>query len=90
MDPDGGIAMSALINNFLRRASVCPTACFLKFLLLAGGIYTLHIAISHQVDVSPYLYTLLVGSVGVLATLALAFHWHCQLRNNRKKEKTIE
>jgi hypothetical protein len=62
----------------------------LKFLLLVGGIYTLHIAISHQVDVSPYLYSLLVGSVGVLATLALAFHWHCQLRNNRKKEKTIE
>jgi len=83
MDPGGGIAMSALINNLLHRASVCPTACFLKFLLLAGGIYTLHVAISHQVDVSPYLYTLLVGSVGVLATLTLAFHWHCQLRNNR-------
>ena len=80
MDIDGGIAMSTLINKLLHRASVCPTACFLKFLLLAGAIYTLHIAISQQVDVSPYLYTLLVGSVGVVATLTLAFHWHCQLR----------
>ena len=83
MDTGGGIAMSAFINNLLHRASVCPVACFLKFLLLAGSIYTFHIAISHQVDVSPYLYTLLVGSVGVVATLTLAFHWHCQLRNNR-------
>jgi len=72
--------MSALISNLLHRASVCPSACFLKFLLLAACIYTFHIAISHQVDVSPHLYTLLVGLVGVVATLALAFHWHCQLR----------
>ena len=72
--------MSALISNLLHRASVCPFACFLKFLLVAGCIYTLHIAISHQFDVSPHLYTLLAGSVGVVATLALAFHWHCQLR----------
>jgi hypothetical protein len=75
--------MSVLISNLLRRAGVCPFACFLKFLLLAGFIYTLHIAISHQVDVSPHLYALLVGSVGAVATLALAFHWHCQLRNSR-------
>ena len=80
---DGGLAMSVLINNLLHRASVCPVACFLKFLLLAGSIYTLHIAISHQVDVSPHVYTLLVGSVGVVATLTLAFHWHCQLGKNR-------
>jgi hypothetical protein len=74
--------MSALISNLLHRASVCPSACFLKFLLLAVCIYIFHIAISHQVDVSPHLYTLLVGLVGVVATLALAFHWHCQLRKS--------
>ena len=72
--------MSTMISNLFHRAGVCPFACFLKFLLLACCIYTLHIAISHQVDVSPPLYTLLVGSVGVVATLTLAFHWHCQLR----------
>jgi len=75
--------MSALISNLFHRASACPFTCFLKFLLLACCIYTLHIAISHQADVSPHLYTLLAGSVGVVATLALALHWHCQFRKSR-------
>ena len=78
--------MSALISNFIHRASMCPFACSLKFLLLVCCIYTLHIAISHRADVAPYLFSLLVGSIGLVASLALAFHWNCQLRNRGEKK----
>lgn len=42
-------------------------------------IYALHIAISHQINVSPYSFVLLVALAGVIATLAVAFHWGCRL-----------
>ena len=77
--------MSALFSKLFHRASMCAFACSLKILLLVCCIYTLHIAISHRVDVAPYLYTVLVGLIGVVASLALAFHWNCQLRNNSGK-----
>jgi hypothetical protein len=72
--------MSALISNLFHRASLCPFACFFKLLLLVGFIYALHIAAYHQTDVSPYLFTLLVDAVGVVAVLTLAFHWNCHFR----------
>ena len=72
--------MLALMTNLFHRASKCPFACFFKLLLLVGFIYALHIAAYHQTDVSPYLFTLLVDAVGVVAALALAFHWNCHFR----------
>jgi hypothetical protein len=76
--------MSVTIANLFHRANKCPFACFFKFLLSIAFIYALHIAISHQADVSPYLYILLVALVGVTAVLALASHLNCQLRNVEK------
>jgi hypothetical protein len=63
----------------LHHASDCPFAFILKLLLSVSFICALHIAISHQ-DASPYLYIMLVALVGVIAILALAFHWNCRLR----------
>ena len=48
---------------------------------LACCLASLHIAVYHRVDVAPYLYTVLIGLIGLVASLALAFHWNCQLRN---------
>jgi hypothetical protein len=75
--------MSVMIANLFHRASDCPFAFILKLLLSVSFIYALHIAISHQ-DASPYLYIMLVALVGVIALLALAFHWDCCLRKVNK------
>jgi hypothetical protein len=73
--------MSVMLANLFHRANKCPFACFLKILLSVSFIYAIHIAISHQTDASPYLFILLVALVGVIASLAVAFHWSCRLRN---------
>ena len=78
--------MSALISNLLHRASMCPLACSFKVLLMACCVYTFYIAVSHRTDVAPYLFTLLVGMIGLVASLALAFHWNCQLRNRGEND----
>lgn len=76
--------MSVPITNLLHRASKCPVAWFLKVLLSVGVIYAIHIALFHQTDDSPYLSALIIDSVGVVAVLALAFHWSCYLRKEKK------
>ena len=73
--------MSALLTNLLERAGKCPFACFLKILLAGSFIYALHIAISHQAEVSPYPFILLVVLVGLIAMVAAALHWNCRLSN---------
>ena len=73
--------MSALITNLLERAGQCPFACFLKILLAGSFTYALHIAISHQAEVSPYPFILLVALVGLIAVLATVLHWNCRLGN---------
>ncbi len=73
--------MTTMLENLFHLANKCPFACFLKVLLSVCVIYTIHIAISHQIDVSPYLFVLLVALVGVIASLAAAFHWSCWLNN---------
>ena len=78
--------MSVTCPSLLHRASKCPIASFLMFLLSVSFIYVLHIAAYHQTDMSPYVYFLLVDSVGVIAVLALAFHWNCQFRKVEKEE----
>ena len=77
--------MSDAIANLLHRASKCPVACFLKVLLSVGVIYAIHIALFHQAHDTPYLSALMVDSVGVVAVLALAFHWSCNLRKDETK-----
>ena len=77
--------MLAIFENLFHRANKCPVACFLKGLLSVRFIYAIHIAISHQTDVSPYPFILLVALVGVIAILAVAFHWNCRLRNEDTK-----
>jgi hypothetical protein len=79
--------MLVTIANLFHRAHECPFTCFLKVLLSVSFIYALHIAISHQTDVSPYPFILLVALVGVIATLAVAFHWNCRFRNADTKVK---
>jgi putative copper export protein len=74
--------MHVAITNLLNRASKCPVACFLKVLLTVGVIYAIHIALFHQAHDTPYLSALVVDSVGVVAVLALAFHWSCNLRKD--------
>ena len=76
--------MSVMIENLFHRVSKCPFACFLKLMLSVSFLYVLHIAAFHQADVSPYLYTLLVDSVALVAVLTLAFHWNCQFHNMDK------
>ena len=78
--------MSATIAHMFHRVSQCPFTFFLKLLLPVSFIYALHVAAYHQVDVSPYSYVWLVGLVGVIAILALAFNWNCQCRNSGKNE----
>ena len=73
--------MSIMLANLIHRATKCPFACFFKILLSVSFIYAIHIAISHQTDASPYLFILLVALVGVIASMAVAFHWSCRLRN---------
>jgi len=79
--------MSIMLENLFHRANRCPVACFLKVLLSVSFIYAIHLAISHQVNVSPYSFILLVSLVGVIATLAVAFHWSCRLDNEDTKDK---
>jgi hypothetical protein len=79
--------MSAIFESLFRRANKCPFACLLKVLLSVSFIYAIHIAISHQIDVSPYPFVLLVALVGVIATLAVALDWSCRLRNADTKDK---
>ena len=78
--------MSVMIASLFHRASKCPVACFLKFLLSVSFIYALHIAAYHQVDVSLHSYIWLVNLVAAIAILALAFHWNCEYHNVAKKE----
>ena len=78
--------MPDLMSKIFYRASMCPFACSLKFLLLGLCIFSLLLATFHRVNVGPYLFTLLVGLIGVIASLALAFHWNCQLRNDGEKD----
>ena len=77
--------MSVMLANLFHRANKCPFACFLKILLSVSFIYAIHLSISHQSDMSPYLFILLVALVGVIASLAVAFHSSCRLRNEDTK-----
>lgn len=79
--------MAILLTNLFHRASQCPFACLLKFLLSVSFIYLLHIAAYHQVDVSLHSYIWLVNLVGVIAILAVAFHWNCDYRKMDKKKE---
>lgn len=78
--------MSGIIGKLFQRAGMCPVACSLKFLFLICSLSTLYIAIYHRVDVAPYLYAVLIGLIGVVASFALASHWNCQLRNSGEKD----
>ena len=79
--------MLILLENLFHRANRCPVACLLKVLLSVLFVYATHIAISHQISVSPYSFILLVALVGVIAALAVAFHWSCRLDNEDTKDK---
>jgi hypothetical protein len=79
--------MLIVLENLFHRANQCPFACFLKVLLSVSFISILHIAISHQVNVSPYIFIMLVALLGVIAALAVATHWSCRLRNTDTKVK---
>ena len=79
--------MLVMLEKLFHRAYRCPVACFLKVLFSASFIYALHIAISHQVNVSPYAFVLLVALVGVIAALAVAFHWSCRIGNEHTKDQ---
>lgn len=79
--------MLVMLENVFRRANKCPVACLLKVLLSVSFIYATHIAIAHQINVSPYSFILLVVLVGVIATLAVASHWSCRLGNTDTKDK---
>ena len=74
--------MSIMISKLLHRASKCPFACFMKFLLSITFIYALHVAAYHQADVTLYSYVWLVNLFAVTAVLAIAFHWNCRFRNS--------
>ena len=73
--------MLVTLENLFHRANKCPIACFLKVLLGVIFIYTGHIAISHQINVSHYSFIFLLALVAVIATLAVATHSSCRLRN---------
>jgi hypothetical protein len=73
--------MLVMLENLFHRANRCPFACFLKVLLSVTFIFALHIAVSHQVNVSPYIFIMLVVLVGVIAALAVATHWSCRIRD---------
>jgi hypothetical protein len=76
--------MLVMIANLFHRTNKCRFACFLKLMLAVSFFYAIHIAIYHQTDVSPYLFILLVDLVGMIAVLALSFHFNCQFRNVEK------
>ena len=82
--------MSILLEKLIDRAYRCPFACFLKVMVASSFLYVGHIAISHQIEVSPYPFTLLVALVGVIATLAVAFHWSCRFRDADSKHNLTE
>jgi len=79
--------MLVMLHNVFHRANQCPVACFLKVLLSVSFVCLLHIAISHQVTVSPYIFIMLVALLGVIAALAVATHWSCRIRNTDSKIK---
>ena len=72
--------MSNMIANLFNRANKCRFACSLKLMLAVSFYYTIHIAISHQTEVSPYPFILLMVLVGVIAILAMESHMNCQFR----------
>jgi hypothetical protein len=78
--------MLVMLEKLLHRANKCPVACFLKVLLGVIFIYTGHIAISHQINVSHYSFVILLALVAVIATLAVATHSSCRLRNMDTKD----
>ena len=73
--------MLVMFEKLFQRANKCPIACLLKVLLAIIFIYTGHIAISHQINVSHYSFIFLLALVAVIATLAVATHSSCRLRN---------
>jgi len=79
--------MSVMFQNLFHRATRCPFACFLKVLLSVSFIYAVHIAISHQISVSPYSFIILLSFVAVVAAMAVASDWSCRIRNVNAKDK---
>ena len=79
--------MLVMFQNLFHRATRCPFACFLKVLLSVIVIYAIHIAIAHQINVSPYSFIILLAFVGVIAALAVASDWSCRIRNVDTKDK---
>ena len=79
--------MLVMLEKLFQRANKCPIACFLKVLLGVIFIYTGHIAISHQINVSHYSFIFLLALVAVIATLAVATHSSCRIRNMNTKDK---
>jgi len=79
--------MLSMLENLLHRAYRCPVACFLKVLLSISFIFAIHIAIAHQISVSPYSFIMLLAFVGVIAALAVASDWSCRIRNVDTKDK---
>jgi hypothetical protein len=79
--------MLVMFQNLFHRANRCPCACFLKVLLSVIIIYAIHIAIAHQINVSPYSFVMLLAFVGVIAALAAASDWNCRIRNVDTKDK---
>ena len=78
--------MSNMITSLINRANKCRFACSLKLMLAVSFYYAIHIALSHQVDVSPYPFILLVALVGVITILAVEFHTNCKLSKVEKEE----
>ena len=78
--------MSNMIANLFNRANKCRFACSMKLMLAVSFYYAIHIALSHQVDVSPYPFVLLVALVGVIAILAMESHTNCQFSTVEKEE----
>jgi hypothetical protein len=79
--------MLIMLQNLFHRANQCPFACFFKVLLSVSVVFALHVAISHQVNVSPYMFIMLVAFVGLIAALTAATHWSCRIRNTNTKVK---
>lgn len=82
--------MLVMIEKLFQRANKCPVACFLKVLLGVIFIYTGHIAISHQINVSHYSFIFLLALVAVIASLAVATHSSCRLRNMNTKDNLTD
>ncbi|MGB5439800.1 MAG: hypothetical protein WBN57_14155 [Gammaproteobacteria bacterium] len=78
--------MTNMISSLLNRANKCRLACSLKLMLAVSFYYAIHISISHQTEVSPYPFVLLVALVGVIAILAVESHTNCQLSKVEKEE----